>query len=209
LDVLRNRDLLCDREDFSELVVGYVVELCAVVFGDDQLDEVRQLWYSGGVKVEHRTIWKVNIQSGLYSAGQCRGKQVSSRSRRSSSRGSPLRHSVSNCLLGEKSKANKMLPLMILQKMQAAEDIVVLVKVNDGWLIDLVSRVLKMTQDELEGRSGVVRRMWGSCWRDGSALLHVEGVCHVRLNLIFVVLGNICLLYANSCWSFGRTPFVS
>ena len=46
---------------------------------------------------------------------------------------------------------------MILQKMQAAEDIVVLVKVNDGWLTDLVPRALKMTQGELEGRSGVVQ----------------------------------------------------
>lgn len=30
-------DLLCHRENFGELVVGDVVEFCAVVFGDDEL----------------------------------------------------------------------------------------------------------------------------------------------------------------------------
>jgi hypothetical protein len=79
-------------------------------------------------EVERRAVWKMNIRSGLYSADQCQGRQVSSRSRRSSSRGSLLQHSLSNCLLDKKSKASEMLPLMILQKMQAAEDIMVLVK---------------------------------------------------------------------------------
>jgi hypothetical protein len=41
LDVLRNSYLLRDGKHFGELVVGYVVELCTVVFGDDELDEVR------------------------------------------------------------------------------------------------------------------------------------------------------------------------
>lgn len=30
-------DLLCDGQDLCELVVGDVVEFCAVVFGDDEL----------------------------------------------------------------------------------------------------------------------------------------------------------------------------
>jgi hypothetical protein len=30
-------DLLCDGQDLGELVVGDVVEFCAVVFGDDEL----------------------------------------------------------------------------------------------------------------------------------------------------------------------------
>lgn len=30
-------DLLCHRENFGELVVGDIVEFCAVVFGDDEL----------------------------------------------------------------------------------------------------------------------------------------------------------------------------
>jgi len=37
LDVLRDSNSLRDGEDFGELVVGNVVELCAVVFGDDEL----------------------------------------------------------------------------------------------------------------------------------------------------------------------------
>jgi hypothetical protein len=44
-----------------------------------------------------------------------------------------------------------MLPLMILQKTQAAEDIVVLVKVDVGWLVGMSSVLweVKMTQGEL------------------------------------------------------------
>jgi hypothetical protein len=38
LDTLCNRDLLRHREHFRELVVGDIVELCAVVFRDDKLD---------------------------------------------------------------------------------------------------------------------------------------------------------------------------
>ena len=38
LDALRERNLLRHREHFAELVVGDVVELCAVEFGDDELD---------------------------------------------------------------------------------------------------------------------------------------------------------------------------
>ncbi len=37
LDVLRHSNALRDGQDFGELVVGYVVELCAMVFRDDQL----------------------------------------------------------------------------------------------------------------------------------------------------------------------------
>jgi len=37
LDVLRDSNSLRDGEDFGELVVGNVVELCPVVFGDDEL----------------------------------------------------------------------------------------------------------------------------------------------------------------------------
>jgi hypothetical protein len=33
-------DLLCDREDLGELVVGDIVEFCAVVFGNDELGEM-------------------------------------------------------------------------------------------------------------------------------------------------------------------------
>jgi hypothetical protein len=37
LDVLRDSNAFRNGQDFGELVVGYVVELCAVVFWDDQL----------------------------------------------------------------------------------------------------------------------------------------------------------------------------
>ena len=37
VEVLRNCDFLGDVQHFEELVVGDVVELCAVVFGDDEL----------------------------------------------------------------------------------------------------------------------------------------------------------------------------
>jgi hypothetical protein len=37
LYILRNCDLLRNGENFSELVVGYVVQFCAVVFRDDKL----------------------------------------------------------------------------------------------------------------------------------------------------------------------------
>ena len=37
LDVLGDGDLLGDGQDLGELVVGDVVQLCAVVFGDDEL----------------------------------------------------------------------------------------------------------------------------------------------------------------------------
>jgi hypothetical protein len=37
LDVLRNGDFLCYSEDLRELVVGNVVEFCAVVLRDDEL----------------------------------------------------------------------------------------------------------------------------------------------------------------------------
>jgi hypothetical protein len=30
-------DLLCDGQDLGKLVVGNIVEFCAVVFGDDEL----------------------------------------------------------------------------------------------------------------------------------------------------------------------------
>jgi hypothetical protein len=33
-------DLLCDGQDLGELVVGDIVEFCAVVFGDDELGEM-------------------------------------------------------------------------------------------------------------------------------------------------------------------------
>jgi hypothetical protein len=41
LDVLRDSYLLRDRKHFGKLVVGYVVELFAVVFGDDELCVLR------------------------------------------------------------------------------------------------------------------------------------------------------------------------
>jgi len=37
LDTLGNRDLLCDGKNLDELVVGNVVQLCAVELRDDQL----------------------------------------------------------------------------------------------------------------------------------------------------------------------------
>lgn len=37
LSIHRLSDLLCDGQDLSELVVGNIVEFCAVVFGDDEL----------------------------------------------------------------------------------------------------------------------------------------------------------------------------
>jgi hypothetical protein len=37
LSIHRLSDLLCDREDLGELVVGDIVEFCAVVFRDDEL----------------------------------------------------------------------------------------------------------------------------------------------------------------------------
>jgi hypothetical protein len=37
LSVYRLSDLLCDGQDLGELVVGDIVEFCAMVFGDDEL----------------------------------------------------------------------------------------------------------------------------------------------------------------------------
>jgi hypothetical protein len=37
LNVLRNRNALRYREHFGELVIGDVVQFCAVVLGDDEL----------------------------------------------------------------------------------------------------------------------------------------------------------------------------
>lgn len=38
LDVLRNGNALCNRQHLGELVVWDVVEFCAVVFRDDELE---------------------------------------------------------------------------------------------------------------------------------------------------------------------------
>jgi hypothetical protein len=37
LSIYRLSDLLCDRQDLGELIVGDIVEFCAVVFGNDEL----------------------------------------------------------------------------------------------------------------------------------------------------------------------------
>lgn len=41
--VHRLSDFLCDGQDLSELIVGDVVEFCAVVFGNDELGRVIRL----------------------------------------------------------------------------------------------------------------------------------------------------------------------
>jgi hypothetical protein len=83
LDVLCNGNALCNGEDFGKLVVGYIVELRAVMFGDDQLARTLVLGL---------LVLKIvnNVQSGLCSMDRCQGKQVSFRSQRSSSKGSRL-----------------------------------------------------------------------------------------------------------------------
>jgi hypothetical protein len=63
---------------------------------------------------------------------------------------------VSTCPPDEMGRVGRIVPFMILQKMHAAEDIVVLFGFR-SWLVRrLVSRAVKMTQGKLEGRSGVV-----------------------------------------------------
>jgi hypothetical protein len=37
LSIYRLSNLLCDRQDLCELIVGDIVEFCAVIFGDDEL----------------------------------------------------------------------------------------------------------------------------------------------------------------------------
>ena len=37
LNALRYRNLLCYGQNFGELVIGYIVQFCAVVLGYDQL----------------------------------------------------------------------------------------------------------------------------------------------------------------------------
>jgi hypothetical protein len=37
LSIYRLSNLLCDRQDLCELIVGDIVEFCAVIFGDDKL----------------------------------------------------------------------------------------------------------------------------------------------------------------------------
>jgi hypothetical protein len=57
LSIYRLSDLLCDRQDLGELIVGDIVEFCAVVFGNDELRGVvrEEVWEER--KKEALTAW--------------------------------------------------------------------------------------------------------------------------------------------------------
>lgn len=80
LKALRDSDLLGYGQQLGELVVGDVVELCAVVFGDDELGRRQSLETQ---EIGSRTR-RENAQNVLGKEDQCRGTQMSFPTRRSS-----------------------------------------------------------------------------------------------------------------------------